>query len=317
MTTSPKLAPAVNRAEVQAALKALFPSSSVDEGTTDAVLSLLQKGPAAALGARLAESDPTISYYMANADHKRSRGTNSQFIGHLPLVRVRLPETGTLFGDDVVPNISTAIGIMLPNDRKIASVEMAEQLTGQSFARVDLLTPVRSSPKGARFGAVATYLGYAQVTDPAPTSFILEAGTATGEAMVLFASQGMNPIINQQTQYQPTPFSKPTNWYSGWLTMNANDPNEPETLVVTSTDTSTDPNDPDVGQTPYIQITLSYQKLAAPPSYNPTLIILEAAARIGIIARAMNFSMGSSGIPEDIAAVLLGWDLDWVTKPGS
>ena len=45
--------------------------------------------------------------------------------------------------------------------------------------------------------------------------------------------------------HQPTPFSKPTNWYSGWLTMSTADPNEPQTLVVTSTDTSNDPKDPD------------------------------------------------------------------------
>ncbi len=232
-------------------------------------------------------------------------------MGQLPLVRCSLPLTGD-FTADPVPVIPTAIGTLQPGDRKIASVAMLSQFTTQPAKRVDLLTPPRDTLVKARFGAIALYLCYAEANDDVPSFYILEAGTATGEARVLFIAEGMGAIVNKQTSYQPTSFSKPTNYYNGKLTMHADPPGEPDVLVVTSTDTSG--QGPDAGETPYIQITLTYQKLPGPQGYDPVGIILQAAARVGLIGKALGID---PGVPEDVAAVLFGWSLAWISPPGT
>jgi hypothetical protein len=294
----------IDDASVQDALQKLFPDATIDQGVVSRVKGALAAGgttpPAVGPAA-----PPGVTFYRADAQHARVRGATSTFVGHLPIVRVRLPATGSLLD---VPVIQTPLGVLIPNDRKIASVEQAPNFTTEPVAQIDLLTPPRAPDAGGgRFGAIAVYLCYDTPGAAAPTSYILEAGTATGQPQVLFPSQGMNPILNRQTSYEPTPFSKSTNFYSGKLTMNGN---EPQSLVVSSTDTSG--QGPGAGPTPYITVTIQYTKLAAPPSYDPLALLVEAAARVGIIGNAIGVN---PGIAPEIAAALAGWALSWVNKP--
>jgi hypothetical protein len=313
--------------EVKAALQALFPSAVVTDDVVNNVLAEMRAPgisaakTAAAMRApnrmaAMAVAPPPVTYYLANAQHARKRGTGSVFVGQLPVVRYTLPATGD-FDTQPVPTINTAIGDLVPADRKIASVQMLAQFTDQTAQRVEILTAPRAPGLNARFAAVALYLCYAQATDGVPSFYILEAGTATGDSRVLFVSRGMANIVNQQTSYQPTPFSKWTNYYTGSLTMAATSPGEPYQVIVQSTDTSGD--GPDAGQTPYIEVTLTYQKLAGPQDYgpqgyDPVGLTLQAAARVGLIGKAIGVD---PGMPEDVAAVLAGWTLQWDSPPGT
>jgi hypothetical protein len=311
----PAPAPAISSADVQTALQALFPSAPVDSKVTASVLAALPQGPAYPAAPPVPGVGGGLTYYVAHAEHFRMRGTHSSFVGELPMVRFPLPLTGD-FGNNLPPIVPTAIGYLIPNDRTIASVAMIPQLTGgMTAARVDLITAPRSpSAAGARFGAVATYLCYANATDTQPSFFIIEAGTATGVPMVTFLSPDMSPIINKNTQYKPTPFSRTDNYYSAWLEMNPAQPDEPQQMIVTTTDTSGGPTDPDVGDTPYVQVRITYEKQTAPPAYSPLGLILEAAARVGVIGSAIGVD---PGVTEDIAKLLLSWTLSWEEKPGS
>ena len=307
-------APEISAEQVEATLRNVFPSApagSIDK-LTAGVLAALQ-APEAQLARQIPGAHGAFEYYMANARHIRTHGADtdfSDFTGHLPLVRVRLPATGN-FTDKLPPVIATPMGFVIPNDRKIASLEMLPQLTnGRAAGRVDLITPPRSpsATEGARFGAIALYLGYTNAGDVAPSFFILEAGTATGAPMVLFYSPSMGPIINARSGYAPTHFSRETNFYSAWLTMKPDQPGEPQQLIITSTNTSTGVDTP-----PYIQIRISYENRGAvAPSNDPLSLILHAAARIGVIGEALH---DDPGITEDIAKVLLSWDLTWNRKP--
>lgn len=257
------------------------------------------------------DGDPdNFTYYMANATHTRTLGIHSSFTGHLPLVRYRLPATGN-FDTHPVPVVSTAIGNLLPQDRKIASVEMVHKLvnTSQQAERVDILSPARASgPQGSRFGAFATYLCYTNADDPKPSWYILEGGTATGQPRVLYSSQGMTWIINKTLGYVPTAFSKPTDFVSGLLTMNGN---EPKSLEIRVTDTTGDSPWSDPAK-PYITVFIQYDKRAQPPPNSPVHIILEAAARLGVIGNHLHMP---TGVPEDIAAFFGGAGLGWIIEP--
>lgn len=291
---------------VQSLLRTLFPDATIDDHVIVSVQAALAAGRSAPPPAE-AGATSRFSYYMADATHTRVRGTTSTFTGHLPLVRVPLPASGSITD---VPNIVTALGFLVPNDRKIASVQTAKDFTMEPVARMDLLTPARApGANGGRFGAVALYLAYANFGDARPSSYILEAGTATGQPDVIFPSTGMNDIVNQQTNYLPTPFSKVTNFYSGRLTMQGD---EPDTLLVSSTDTSG--VGPGAGDTPYITVTIKYTKLTAPPPYDPIALLVEAAARVGKIGNAMG---ANPGVAPEIAAVLDGRNLTWTREPGT
>ena len=64
---------------------------------------------------------------------------------------------------------------------------------------------------------------------------MLEAGTATGAAKMIYFSPDMKPIASVTSYYLPTPFVTMRNTYSGGITMGAA-PNEdePDELVVHS-----------------------------------------------------------------------------------
>jgi hypothetical protein len=300
----------VTNAEVTAALAKLYPQGNVRPEVAAQVTTLLNAPPP---GGMKSAGGPAAgySYYMANADHSRTAGTQSRFLGQLPLVRVPLPKTGN-FDTDLVPTIQTAIGYLIPEDRLLASVAMVlEMFPGQATARVDFIGPARApGPTGARFGAFSTYLCYpTDDADCVPTWYILEGGTGPGVPRVLYPSNGMNAITNVSLDYTPTTFSRESDKLWGLLTVQNN---EPVTLAVTVTDTSG--AGPNVANgKPYVTVNIDYVKQNAPPPNDPVWLIVEAAARLSIIGNTIGVDAGWT---EDIADALYSWHLDWITKPG-
>ena len=286
-------------------LQALFPSADI----TPEVLAQVQQTIAGGAPKTAPGAADAFRYYMAVAAHSRAIGTTSSFVVDLPLVRFALPQSGD-FAQNLVPTLKTAIGYLIPEDRLIASVEMVAELTGNAAARVDLLTPARApGADGARFGAFATYLCYANTNDTHPSWYVVEAGTATGKPKVLFASDAMGWFTNRHLGYQPTPFSKETDYVSGLLTMSGD---EPETLKLLVTDTSG--VGPDANPTqPYVSVSVKYNLLPSPPHNNPVDLIIEAATRIGVIGAALHVN---PGVAEVIASLVEGAALQWTKKPG-
>jgi hypothetical protein len=299
-------------AQIQSLLRAAFPDADVSPELANAMSDAVQEGDIfdseqianmpnpAGLSFAAPGDGPVQGYYLGEAVHSRSIPIPSTFEGHLPLARVTLPMTG---GNEP---IETAIGWLIPNDRKILNVGVLPTLIGRKAARVDMVTPPRSpSQTGGRFGAVALYLGYDTEDAPGPSFYILEAGTATGQPKVLFYGEKVNEwIINKQTSYQPTPFCSPANFYSGILKMSPTDPDEISSLTIQSR-TAVDSN-------PYIQIDVTYKPQRVPPMYKPLDLILEAAARVGIIGDAIGIDPGTE---TKIAAALFGGKLDWIQDP--
>jgi len=233
------------------------------------------------------------SYYLAHATHTRVSGPGKHsFTGHLPLVRVTLADT-----DQNAKVISTSIGDVDPADHLFQSIEqvafkLKDDLV-QAPAKVDLITPARSM--GTRFGAIAVYIGY---FDPkgAPSFYILEAGTATGESMVYFLSPDMGTIPATEKWYDPTPFTGPDGYYSGDFIMQGDDPSE---LHVRAMD-----------KNKVLQVTVNVQYTPSLPEYIfPAILTAEAAARVGAIAVARG-----DIVFEDILAPL-GRLLTWISPP--
>jgi hypothetical protein len=161
--------------------------------------------------------DP-VRYYWAEATHVRQHPTGHQaFVGKLPMVRVSLPASAPR-------TFETSIGTVEPPDHLIATVHEANdkfaKVLGYELVRLDVITPPRQK---LRFGAVSVLLGY---RDPAalPCCFILEAGTATGQAKVLYLGKTLASTVNQFSGYRPTPFSCSDNAYTGNLTLDQDSP---------------------------------------------------------------------------------------------
>lgn len=227
----------------------------------------------------------------------------SDFIGHLPMVRVGLPESIPTGKEEV---IQTQIGdVYLSADHLVGSIGMIADKYGDSAhlgykpERVDLITPPRL--RGTRFGAIALYLGYKGLRDPAPSFYLLEAGTATGAAKVLFFGKTIDTVITQTSWYKPTPFAMPENKYKGWIQIDGGDP---VTLVV---------QDHEPGHTdPYITVTVQYEKVATMATKWPGDLTLEAAQRVAAIAEAMKVP---SGVPLESIMAALGRGQKWLHEP--
>jgi len=229
-------------------------------------------------------------YYIAHATHSRvvTPGKHS-FTSHLPMVRVSLAET-----DEDAKVISTSIGEVDPKDHLFQSIEqVAFKLKDdlpQAPKRVDLITPARSN--GARFGAVATYVGY---YDPqgTPSFYLLESGTASGESIIYFLSPDMAPIPPMKKWYEPTPFTTADAFYSGEMVFQGDEPDE---LHVRSLD-----------KDQVLQVTVNVKYESTPPKYIfPAILTAEAAARVGMIA----VTRGDLIFEEILAPLgrLLAWD---------
>jgi hypothetical protein len=301
-------------ATVERALRRAFPNANVTPSLVDAVMAVLPKKHAsdkAPIVKHVREKDHKL--YMGYADHHRvrsmspaSKGMESQFVMQLPMVRVTLP--ATLDADRRV--IETEIGdVDLSRDHLLGSVDLVASKYGDAKhlgyrpARVDLITPARAA--GSRFGAIAVYLGYRNKADRGPSFYLLEAGTATGDAKMIYYSPSMEKIASVTSYYLPTPFVTLANTYSGGITM-APAPNqdEPDTLVV---------NSHAVGEKdPYITVTVKYQRAKTMELALPQELTLNAGARVALIAETMGIKNA-----EELQKLLakLGQDLYWKHHP--
>ncbi len=190
-------------------------------------------------------NDETL-YYWVEATHTRRTPTGfDPFVGELAMARVTLPTR-------VPTPFVTAIGDVLPGDHLIDTVFEANQkyaeVLGYELERVDCVTPTR---EGVRFGAISVMLGYRSVADAAPSCYILEAGTATGQPKVLFLGSTLDATIDAYSGYQPTPFACPTHAYLGHLSMSGD---HPKTLRISSRKVSGG-----VSQTPYIELNVDFR----------------------------------------------------------
>lgn len=251
--------------------------------------------------------------YLGDAIHYRAKSMPpaaapfvSEFMMTLPMVRVVLPDRL----EKANRNIATVVGdVDLSQDHLLGSVELiADKYAGPQYlgyrpARVELVTPARF--KNARFGAIAVYLGYRNAEDRAPSFYLLEAGTATGEPKMIYFSPDMKPIPEVTSYYLPSPFAAMSNTYSGGITMQpAPHENEPWRLVVNSF--------AEGSKTPYVTVNVNYRRVPWLELPAPIALTGDAGARIAHIAKAM-------GLPSvmELENVLakLGRNLHWMESP--
>jgi hypothetical protein len=308
---------------IQRALKRAFPQANVNDDVIAKVAHLLPGPPGAPklvsspgkdvapVARRVHEKDHRL--YLGDATHHRvksappeSKPMQSEFTMSLPMVRVSLPER--LEADKSI--IETEIGdVDLSRDHLLGSIDLVNGKYGGAGylgyrpERVDLITPARAA--GTRFGAIAVYLGYRKKADRGPAFYMLEAGTATGDAKMIYFSPDMKMIPSVTSYYLPTPFVTMNNTYSGGVTMKpAPDEDEPEQLVIHSHT----PGDKD----PYITVTLKYRRSPTMDVPLPFEITADAAARIALIAKTMGLS---SAIELQPALAELANTLHWKQYP--
>jgi hypothetical protein len=264
-----------------------------------------------ALRAMLARKSQGEQLYWANARHSRSLKVNtdtpmaSEFIGRLPKVRVSLPQTLRPGEND---KITTSLGDVYfrTPDHKILDIasftDKYQKKLGYAPKRMDLITPVRHL--GTRFGAISLYLGYRNANDAQPSFYMLEGGTATGDAKMIYFGQTVQTTIERPSYYQPTPFSAVNNQYVGTLAM-TQDGRHPSRVVVKSTQPGHQGN--------YITITMDYQPVPSIDPSWPALLTLQAAARVALIAETMGVK---DAVPVQGVLALIGrLHYEWVTPP--
>jgi hypothetical protein len=244
--------------------------------------------------------DSTFSFYVANALHARQGAPHSKFTGHLPLVRMSIPEHGNTQNLSVLHSPG---GDMLPTDRLYASIDVLWGTYGTDpiFAqrgvnrpeRIDFIGAPRLS--GARFAAISLYLCYAHKADTKPSFYILEAGLATGRPRMPYLARTMTETLTAFTQYEPTSFSKKSHVYTANLSMLPD--GEPDTLLVKVYERMPPNGPPDQN---YINVTVQYEKRPTPVLTNPFHLTIEAGARVQAIADAL-------GVPSNL-------DQQWFLK---
>lgn len=214
-------------------------------------------------------------YYWVTAVHTRKTPSGFQpFTGELAMARVTLDK-------DKPKTFRTAFGKIFPGDHLIDTVFEANQKyashLGYEIKRLDLVTPARD---GLRFGAISAFLGYRNAKDKAPSCYILEAGTATGQPKVLYLGKQLGQPINAYSGYRPTPFACPDHAYFGTLTVTNGD--DPERLHITSREV-----DGSVSKPPYIDVDIRF-KLQTGGLLNiwPGFLIARAASIV--IARQLS-----------------------------
>lgn len=253
-----------------------------------------------------------FKYYDAKANHRRSLGiqptrpVSSSFDATLRMVRVPLPR----YADKGNQKIRTKIGLVdLKRDHLLNSIDAVinkyvgfEQWQVSYIPeKVELITSARYL--NVRFGAIAVYLGYRYKNDSVPSFYILEAGTAQGEAKSLFFSNKMEQIIAGPARYKATPFSSKKNRYRGQLRMKEN---EPSLLFIWS-------HAPRTGKLPYIRVRAKFKEISAKeakPQYALSLLF-KAQRRIALLAKLMRVKKQDIGNFFKKKAE----KLDWVIKP--
>ncbi|MBK8253799.1 MAG: hypothetical protein IPK82_14180 [Polyangiaceae bacterium] len=306
---------------IKKALTRAFPNANVTDEVIDLVDGVLRGPRPENKPADGPEKEPITRQvqekehplYLAHAMHHRhksmepaSKAMESKFTKTLPMVRVTLPST--LTAENTV--IQTVVGdVDLSKDHLLGSIDMIFDKYGDAShlgfrpARVDLITAARSA--GARFGAISVYLGYKTKTDKGPTFYMLEAGTATGDAKMIYFSKDMSAISNATSYYQPTPFVTMKNTYSGGVTMAASPrEDEPLSLLVESRV----PGEKE----PYFTVLVSYTRSPTIDLPAPVELIINAAARVATVAQAMGVSS-----TEPLEGVLadLGKSFYWEETP--
>lgn len=240
-----------------------------------------------------------IGYYEARARHTR-RGV-SQFVGRLPMAWINLPPG--------VEDIETELGICFAGDRKFPSLKELKAhyenpgLVDYAIAHATLLTPPRYY--GARFGAIATYMLYD--AHNALRGYVLEAGMATGEAVVTYYGGAPGEEITRQSWYQPTPFSNDKNYYRGRATFDKE--GKPSGLHV---EVCTAPR-----ADAHVHVTVGYIEASNPDPVWPAKLTAEAAGRVAAIGEKLGKPVGS-GLANLLAPALAEWarnTLEWETKP--
>lgn len=234
------------------------------------------------------------NYYLAHATHARTGAGAHKFTSKLPMVRVSLPQT-------VVTDFYTELGVVYAGDHKLHTVELFRakynEFLGFEVDKVILTTPTRYL--GARFAAIATY----EVFDVNGTrrAWVLEAGMATGEALVLYASPNGQPI-DRKAWYAPTPFSDAENWYHGYATFN---PRGPEGLSVEVSEAASK-------NTPHMTVTVNYFLLGdgEVKTVFPAELTAQAALRVAAIAVARG-----SRDPLFVLLAPFASTLDWEKAP--
>jgi hypothetical protein len=309
-------------AAIRAALSRAFPSANVTDEIIAAVAEIVKVHPKPGSGGANAMDQAPVArpvrekdhrLYLGKATHHRvksmppaSRPMQSEFMLALPMVRVQLPES--LTAESAV--VATEIGdVDLRTDHLLGSVDLvAEKYGGAGYLgarpeRVELITPARSL--NSRFGAIAVYLGYRKKGDRAPWFYLLEAGTATGNAKMIYFSPDMKPIKSVTSYYLPTPFVTMRNTYSGGIVMKpAPNDDEPDKLIVESRA----PGEKD----PYITVTVVYERAPKMDLPVPIELTADAGARVAVIAEAMGLRSA-----EELEPVLagLGTTLHWIEFP--
>lgn len=246
------------RSQLFRALKSSFPDAIIDDDDMEALAICLQKMKGAGqsdLPEELKQIDITpyareldrraeelpladtytcaraagdkLRYYFARAVHtRRSPEGFGPFTAEIAMARVTLHE-------DQPKTYHTAFGTIEKGDHLIDTVYEANQKyarhLGYLIERLDLITPARDV---VRFGAISAFLGYRKKTDKAPSCYILEAGTATGQPKVVYLGKKIGQPINSYSGYRPTPFACPEHAYYGTLTVKNGD--DPDRLHITS-----------------------------------------------------------------------------------
>lgn len=299
------MSPEILRDQMGALLRVAFPDPRVQigEALITSALSMMpenvqESAVGEAAGLLLGQEIPKVEhefvlgYYLAKAHHIR-RGVHS-FVGHVPMVRVVLP--------DVREDISTKIGIVYAGDHRLYRRAMVADhyasLLDFEPTRVELTTPARFL--GARFAAVATYTLF---HGDSIGAWVLEAGMATGEPMVLFISPDGDKIT-RRAWYEPTPFSKDSNFYKGSVTFNGDNSLSVMSLSVHETREAES----------HMDVTVHFEPVENPEPCFASKLTFEAACRVATIAQKLNRPVPGADLLVPIMAEL-GKAYSWEVKP--
>lgn len=249
--------------------------------------------------------------YRLEAKHTRREPIEAGFTGKCQAVRVSLPAT-TVDRDSY---IGTFIGKVEAADHMLFSVEAVRDFYQRTcgntpkLERVDLITGARFL--GRRFSPVSIYLGYARADQPEkPSFYVLEGGSATGQAKALYLAKDMTEIIHQKSGFSFTPLACPNNWYKGALEMKS-DLRHPQRVYLTSAQERD-------GSFDYLDISVRYyvskdiQRVIAPFELQ-----VEAAMRVLAIASQMGCELkqGHGGGMQPVLGPIAEAMMPWDTRP--
>ena len=174
------------------------------------------------------------SYYKSLGDHNRKSPIKAEHMGLVQFVRVSLPKKKRGKFRIKQTYAKTAIGRVKYHDHCIFSrnefVETFEERNiplAKSVERVELITTARYNLM--RFSPIAYFLGFAPGEDK-PFCYILESGTALGEAKVLYPCPTLEEPYTFMSGYQPTPFARKDHHYTCQTTFN--DKGDPTKLTI-------------------------------------------------------------------------------------